>query len=79
MLRPQTSPSHQRPPLETGNIVGRAIIRLIGAVLLEADPPVKPEGRLWQLQHRYMQLEGMAELMAPTLEAELAQIPPLAA
>jgi hypothetical protein len=30
-------------------------VRLIGAVLLEANDD-------WQLQHRYMQIEGMAEL-----------------
>ena len=36
-----------------------SIQRLIGAVLLEANDE-------WQLQHRYMQVEGMAGL-APTL------------
>ncbi len=35
-----------------------SIIRLIGAVLLEANDE-------WQLQHRYMQVEAMAELDAP--------------
>jgi putative transposase len=35
-----------------------AIVRLIGAVLLEQNDE-------WQLQHRYMQIEGMAELDAP--------------
>ena len=34
-----------------------AIIRLIGAVLLEQNDE-------WELQHRYMQVEGMAELAA---------------
>ena len=34
-----------------------SILRLIGAVLLEANDE-------WQLQHRYMQIEGMAELMS---------------
>ena len=71
ILRPQTGPSHQRPPLETGNIVGRAITRLIGAVLLEQNDE-------WQLQHRYMQVEAMAELTAPAAEPNLAQIPPQA-
>ena len=35
-----------------------SIVRLIGAVLLEANDEC-------QLQHRYMQIEGMAELDAP--------------
>jgi transposase-like protein len=35
-----------------------SIVRLIGAVLMEANDE-------WQLQHRYMQIEGMAELAAP--------------
>jgi transposase-like protein len=46
-----------------------AIVRLIGAVLLEANDE-------WQLQHRYMQVEAMAELAA---DPEPAQIPPQAA
>jgi putative transposase len=49
-----------------------SIIRLIGAVLLEQNDE-------WQLQHRYMQVEAMAELVAPAAEAEPAQIPPQAA
>jgi transposase-like protein len=47
-----------------------SITRLIGAVLLEANDE-------WQLQHRYMQVEAMAELASPP--AEPAQIPPQAA
>ena len=38
-----------------------SITRLIGAVLLEANDE-------WQLQHRYMQIEGMAELAPPQIE-----------
>lgn len=38
----------------------QSILRLIGAVLLEANDE-------WQLQHRYMQVEAMAELMTPPL------------
>ena len=49
-----------------------SITRLIGAVLLEQNDE-------WQLRHRYMQVEAMAELTAPTPDAELAQIPPKAA
>ena len=45
-----------------------SIIRLIGAVLLEQNDE-------WQLQHRYMQVEAMAELSAPTSEDETRQIP----
>jgi putative transposase len=48
--------------------VGRAISRLIGAVLLEQNDE-------WQLQHRYMQLEAMAELAQPDALA----LPPKAA
>jgi putative transposase len=33
----------------------------------------------WQLQHRYMQIEGMAELTAPALDAEPTRLPPKAA
>ena len=49
-----------------------SITRLIGAVLLEANDE-------WQLQHRYMQVEAMAELLAPDPEAETPRLPPLAA
>jgi transposase-like protein len=47
-----------------------SILRLIGAVLLEANDE-------WQLQHRYMQLEAMAELLTPELGT--LKLPPLAA
>jgi putative transposase len=49
-----------------------SIVRLIGAVLLEQNDE-------WQLRHRYMQVEAMAELTSPAAEAEPAQIPPQAA
>jgi putative transposase len=49
-----------------------SITRLIGAVLLEANDE-------WQLQHRYMQVEAMAELLAPEHEADAMRLPPLAA
>jgi len=48
------------------------IIRLIGAVLLEQNDE-------WQLQHRYMQVEAMAEINTPQLNAELLEITPRAA
>ena len=44
-----------------------SIIRLIGAVLLEQNDE-------WQLQHRYMQVEAMAELITTASEAETRQI-----
>jgi transposase-like protein len=49
-----------------------SIMRLIGAVLLEANDE-------WQLQHRYMQLEAMAGLAAPELDTESLELPPKAA
>jgi transposase-like protein len=48
-----------------------AIVRLIGAVLLEANDE-------WQLQHRYMQTEPMADLMQP-LDQVPTQIATIAA
>jgi len=41
-----------------------SITRLIGAVLLEQNDE-------WQLQHRYMQVEAMAELLPPLIEGEV--------
>ena len=40
-----------------------SIIRLVGAVLMEANDE-------WQLQHRYMQTEAMTELTPPLIEAD---------
>ena len=45
-----------------------AIVRLIGAVLLEQNDE-------WQLQHRDMQVEAMAELAAPSSATDPRQIP----
>jgi hypothetical protein len=47
-------------------------VRLIGAVLLEQNDE-------WQLQHRYMQVEVMAELLQPDTEADPLRLPPKAA
>ena len=49
-----------------------SIIRLIGAVLLEANDE-------WQLQHRYMQTEVMAELTPPLIDAVPPQLSTVAA
>lgn len=49
-----------------------AIVRLIGAVLLEANDE-------WQLQHRYMQTEAMAELIPSFLDAVPSKISTAAA
>jgi transposase-like protein len=50
-----------------------SIIRLVGAVLLEQNDE-------YQLQHRYMQIEGMAALATPIIEeVQPLQITPKAA
>ena len=70
IMRPKALSIQQRPPRKIGNIVGGAILRLIGAVLLEANDE-------WQLQHRYMQIEGMAELTPPIgIEGEMTPATP---
>ena len=48
-----------------------SIKRLIGAVLLEANDD-------WQLQHRYMQIEGMSELATPIINQQALAITPQA-
>src|SRR5919112_89180 len=45
----------------------QSILRLIGAVLLEANDE-------WQLQHRYMGVEAMGELMPTVIEGETAPL-----
>jgi putative transposase len=83
-LSAQPGESQRRPainPLERLNkevkrradVVGifpneAAIIRLIGVVLLEQNDE-------WQLQHRYMQVEVMAELVAAAGAVDPRQIP----
>ena len=49
-----------------------SIARLIGAVLLEQNDE-------WLLRHRYMQIEGMAELTPPLIDADQATLSPMAA
>jgi putative transposase len=49
-----------------------SITRLIGAVLLEQNDE-------WLIQCRYMQIEGMAELTPPLVDADPAKLPPIAA
>ena len=50
----------------------QSILRLIGAVLLEANDE-------WQLQHRYMGVEAMGEMLNPPPASETLQLPPKAA
>jgi putative transposase len=50
----------------------QSILRLIGAVLLEANDE-------WQLQHRYLGVEAMSEVLMPTPTNETLQLPPKAA
>ena len=49
-----------------------SIIRLIGAVLLKANDE-------WQMQHRYMGVEAMGEMLNPPPTNETLQLPPKAA
>jgi transposase-like protein len=49
-----------------------SMIRLIGAVLLEANDE-------WQMQHRYMGVEAMGEMLNPPPTHETLQLPPKAA
>ena len=72
ILSLQRTPIPQSPPLKLGNIVGRAVTRLVGAVLLEANDE-------WQLQHRYMGVEAMGEMLSPPPANEALQLPPKAA
>ena len=72
ILRPQIIPIQRCAPGEIGNIVGGAIQRLIGAVLLEANDE-------WQLQQRYMPIEGMAGFAPVLPEEAITAIPPKAA
>jgi hypothetical protein len=44
------------------NTIGAAI-RLVGVVLLE-------QNNAWRLQHRYMRIEGFAELNQPMIERD---------
>jgi hypothetical protein len=48
-----------------------SITRLIGAVLLAQIDE-------WLLQHRCMQIEGMAELIPTTIDGDPARLPPKA-
>src|SRR5512143_891857 len=82
---PHRTKLHSTNPLERLNkevkrradVVGifpneSSLLRLSGAVLLEQNDE-------WQLQHRYMQLEAMAELTPVAIDATPTTIPPQAA
>jgi transposase-like protein len=49
-----------------------SIIRLVGAVLMEANDE-------WQLQHRYLSLEPLTDLGQPAEEDQNGLVPPAAA
>jgi hypothetical protein len=54
ILSRQQTPIPRGPPLKIGNIVGRAIVRLVGAILLEQSDE-------WATQRsRYMTLETIS-------------------
>src|SRR5215216_739277 len=82
---PHRTKLHSTNPLERLNkevkrradVVGifpseQSILRLIGAVRLEADDE-------WQLQHRSMGVEAMGEMLSPPPANETLQLPPKAA
>jgi transposase-like protein len=46
-----------------------SVNRLIGAVLLEANDE-------WQMQHRYMGVEAMGEILSPASTNETLQLSP---
>ena len=72
ILSLQRTPIPQSPPLKLGNIVGRAVVRLVGALMLEQNDE-------WAVSRRYMQVEGMAELTPPLIDADPTKLPPMAA
>jgi hypothetical protein len=50
------------------NLSEHSIVRLIGAMLLEVNDE-------WQLQHRYMGIEAMGEMLRPVATNETLQLP----
>ncbi len=67
ILSLQRTPIPQSPPLKLGNIVGRAVTRLVGAILLEQNDE-------WAVQRRYMSLETLA----PVSDAPAVSLPAVA-
>jgi hypothetical protein len=69
---PSANADPTRSATENWQHCGAGHCGLIGAVLLEANDE-------WQLQHRYMGVEAMGEMLSPASTNETLQLPPKSA